>query len=82
MKITGLISEKTVHLYSVVCKKKQKTTTFNLFIKKSVITTWRRHARNTLQLKLVSIAIDVQYKVISGLQKWSIQLQPTTDLHI
>lgn len=79
MKITGLISEKIVHLYSVVCK---KTTTFNLFIKKSVITTWRQYARNTLQLKLVSIAIDVQYKVISGLQKWSIQLQPTTDLHI
>lgn len=33
MKITGLISEKIVHLYRVVCKKKTKTT-FNVFIKK------------------------------------------------
>lgn len=81
MKITGLISEKTVHLYSVVCKKKKKQRSISLSKKVSLLL-GDDMQENTLQLKLVSIAIDVQYKVISGLQKWSIQLQPTTDLHI
>lgn len=34
---------------------------------------------NTLQLKLVSALTDVQYKVISGLEKY---LLPAADVHV
>lgn len=57
-------------MYSVVCKKKKKKVK-SLYQKKKCHHHYLENDKreNTLQLKLVSVATDVQYKVISGLQR-------------